>query len=65
MASEILTGELAKGTVTLAGFQSTTAATVARDSASGPKLSQQCHDPCWIQSAEFPFTFQNQCLLTR
>jgi hypothetical protein len=64
---EIKTGQLAKGLLTLAGFRSSSPATVALEIEPEPRASNFpniIRIPAGFQFIEFPFTFQNQCLPT-
>lgn len=59
------TGELAKGTVTLAGFQSSSDATVNLEiEPPAANFPRTVTIPAGSRSVDFPFTFQNQCLPT-
>jgi hypothetical protein len=64
---EIKTGQLAKGLLTLAGFRSSSPATVALEIEPEPRAANFPNIvmiPAGSQFVEFPFTFQNQCLAT-
>jgi hypothetical protein len=62
---EIKTGQLAKGTVTLAGFQPSSDATVRIEiDPPAANFPSSVTIPAKSRSASFPFTFQNQCLAT-
>ena len=62
---QILTGQVAKGTITLAGFQSSRDATVKLEiDPPAANFPSSVTIPAGSRSAIFPFTFQNQCLAT-
>lgn len=64
---EILTGQVAKGIITLAGFQSPRDATVTLEIDPEPQAAdfpRTVTIPAGSRSVMFPFTFQNQCLAT-
>lgn len=62
---EILTGEVARGTVTLRGFQPTSDANVSLEiQPPAATFPSSVTISAGSRSVDFPFVFQNQCMLT-